>query len=383
MASLLAAFGVPAGFVMPAFALTAAAYVGLALLALGLLARRAPIRDLGPTAALFLTQALWFSVPAIARHYGVLGSVDPLSVEYVGYVFAWVAFGHAVQYLWVTTYFARGRSDLGAKARYYGLCLAAGAALWGVPTLVFRGPLEPALGTASVFVMVMAVANLHHFILDGAIWKLRDGPVARVLLRSAAPAPRDPALEPSRRGLFRPAVVVVGGALAATSALAIVVGELGFRRSLEAGDLATAGKSLAALSFVGRADASQYGQLAHAALARGQLQLAAQGYEASLALRPTAAGWTGLAQVAEQAAQWRQAAEAYEAAARLERTPAASLYKAGAAWRKAGDAARAVPLLEEAARLEPANRIIRSVLDLARRDAGAAPRDVGSGPPEG
>lgn len=359
--------GLPAGFVTPAFAVVAVAYGALALTALVLLARRAPLRDLYPTAALFLTQALWFSVPAIARHFGVLGSIDPLSVEYVGYVFAWVAFGHAVQYLWVTTYFARGRSDFAGKARYYGLCLAAGAALWGVPTLVFRGPLEPAFGTASVFVMVMAAANLHHFILDGAIWKLRDGPVARVLLRAATPEP----VGPPRRSFVRPAVVVVGGALAASSALAIVVGELGFRRSLSSGDLVTAQRSLSALAFVGRADAAQYGQLGHAALARGRLQLAAEQYEASLALRPSAAGFQGLALVAEQSGRWRAAAKAYESAAALESAPAASLYKAGAAWRKAGDAARAVPLLEQAARLEPENRLIRSVLDLARRDAGS------------
>ena len=36
-----------------------------------------------------------------------------------------------------------------------------------------------------VVLLVASVVNLHHFVLDGAIWKLRDGRVARVLLRTA------------------------------------------------------------------------------------------------------------------------------------------------------------------------------------------------------
>lgn len=83
---------------------------------------------------------------------------------------------------------------------------------------------------ASVFMRVLAVANIHHFILDGAIWRLRDGRVARVLLRAAAPAP--PALgAPPRRRWFRLGFGVVGGTLAATTLLTVMIGELGFRRS--------------------------------------------------------------------------------------------------------------------------------------------------------
>ncbi|HTF35292.1 MAG TPA: hypothetical protein VK714_16535 [Myxococcota bacterium] len=371
--------GLPAALVRPAFALVAVAYAGLVLSSLGLLLRRASTRDVFPTAMLFVTQALWFSVPAVARHYGVLADVDPLSVEYVSYVFAWVAFGHALQYLWVTTYYAQGRRPLGQQLRYYGLCLASGAALWGIPSLVFRGPLEPRLGTASVFVMVLAVANIHHFILDGAIWKLRDGRVARILLRAPAPAP-PPAGAAPRSSWFRRTIWVVGGSLAATTILAIVIGELGFRRSLTAGDLAAARSALSALAFFGRDDAVQHGQLADAAFSRGELALAGQQYEASLSRGPSSAGWLGLAQVAEQSDQWQRAAEAYTAAAQLDPAPAVLLYKAGAAWRRAGDPARAVPLLEEAVALEPDSKLIRSVLDLARRDAsqqaGTAARDT-------
>jgi hypothetical protein len=360
--------GLPGLLVKPAFAFVAAAYAGLVICSLGLLLRRASPRDLFPTAMLYVTQALWFSVPAVSRHYGVLSTVDPLSVEYVSYVFAWVGFGHALQYLWVTTYYAQGRRPLRQQLRYYGMCLVSGAALLGVPALVFRGPLEPRLGIPSVFVMILAAVNIHHFILDGAIWKLRDGRVARILLRAADPAPT--AIdEAARRSWFRITVGLVGGTLAVTTVLTILIGELGFRRSLRSGDLVAARSSLSALAFFGRDDAAQHGQLANAALLRGEFALAAQQYEASLSRGPTSSGWQGLALVAEQSSQWEKAAQAYAAAAQLDPAPAFLLYHAGAAWRYAGDPARAVPLLEQAVALEPDSKLIHSVLDLARRDA--------------
>ena len=34
------------------------------------------------------------------------------------------------------------------------------------------------------FLIFTALVNIHHFILDGAIWKLRDGRIATLLLNS-------------------------------------------------------------------------------------------------------------------------------------------------------------------------------------------------------
>lgn len=250
----------------------------------------------------------------------------------------------------------------------YAMCLVSGAALWAFRASFFRGPLEPRLGRASVFMMVLAVANIHHFILDGAIWKLRDGRVARVLLRAATPAP--PALgAPLRRRWFRLGFGVVGGTLAATTLLTVMIGELGFRRSRTSEDFAAARSSLSALAFFGRDDAVQHGQLAEAAFARGELALAAEQYEASLSRGPTPQGWLGPAQVAEQRDLWQKAAEAYAAAAQLDPAPALLLHKAGVAWRRAADPARGVPLPEKAVALEPDNKLLRCVLDRARRDA--------------
>src|SRR6202034_4761608 len=37
---------------------------------------------------------------------------------------------------------------------------------------------------AASFLIFTALINIHHFILDGAIWKLRDGRIAAVLLNT-------------------------------------------------------------------------------------------------------------------------------------------------------------------------------------------------------
>jgi tetratricopeptide (TPR) repeat protein len=155
----------------------------------------------------------------------------------------------------------------------------------------------------------------------------------------------------------------------ATTLLTVMIGELSFRRSRTSEDFAAARSSLSALAFFGRDDAVQHGQLAEAAFARGELALAAEQHEASLSRGPTPQGWLGLAQVAEQRDLWQKAAEAYAAAAQLDPAPALLLHKAGVAWRRAADPASAVPLLEKAVALQSDNKLLRSVLDRARRDA--------------
>ena len=68
--------------------------------------------------------------------------------------------------------------------------------------------------------LVAAMVNIHHFMIDGAIWKLRDGRVARALIRREAPGP-DAIGAPRRRWL---APILLGaGALWAFSTVASLV----------------------------------------------------------------------------------------------------------------------------------------------------------------
>ena len=63
-------------------------------------------------------QGLWFSLPVLSRATGVLDGLAPFAGEagFSEYAFLWVAIGHAVQYLWVTSYYAR-RADARAASR--------------------------------------------------------------------------------------------------------------------------------------------------------------------------------------------------------------------------------------------------------------------------
>ena len=104
-----------------------------------------------------------------AYHFDVLQNVFPLARDEAGYVFFWIASAHAVQYLWITSYFAK-RSDNRVPSEFFFKCLLAGAIIWVVPTLVFsptvfgRLSFDEGLGA-----LVAAAVPVHHFIRDGAI----------------------------------------------------------------------------------------------------------------------------------------------------------------------------------------------------------------------
>jgi hypothetical protein len=248
-----------------------------------LLLRVASPRDLLPVAALVASQALWFAVPVVARAVHALEWLEPLSVQYGNYHFFWIAVAHSVQYLWVTTYYAaRGESSAG-RAAYLSKAMLAGAVIWGVPALLFApGVLGRMPYDAGLFALVASTVNLHHFVLDGAIWKLRDGRIARILLRrdeAAVPAPA--AAPPPRRG-WAPGVVWATGALcAALVVLGSLESEFGFRRAAARGDEARVAQAARRLAWMGRDGPEIHARLAEFAAARGD-------WEARCAARPGA-----------------------------------------------------------------------------------------------
>jgi tetratricopeptide (TPR) repeat protein len=149
---------------------------------------RVAARALIAPLTLTFTQLLWFVVPTFLTRFDVLQL--PASYFSAGAL----AFMHCAQYLWVTTHYARGENT-GARARfsfarYYALLVVGGLALfipgpWVASRLLGRDFVES-------FMIFMALVNLHHFILDGAVWKLRDGRIARLLLGTHTPAVHDP-----------------------------------------------------------------------------------------------------------------------------------------------------------------------------------------------
>jgi hypothetical protein len=126
---------------------------------------------------------LWHSLPIAMSGFGFDTTLVPLDRHQRAAFFVWIAAGHGIQYLWVTSYYARAAPNWRGSARYYAKVLAAGTALWTIPTVLFA----PHFGLPEIsgfFLLLASVVNIHHFVLDGAIWKLRNARVAGVLIRS-------------------------------------------------------------------------------------------------------------------------------------------------------------------------------------------------------
>ncbi|HET6277670.1 MAG TPA: hypothetical protein VFG08_02705, partial [Candidatus Polarisedimenticolia bacterium] len=206
--------GLPLAINEPLLATALLGYIVCLAGAAIVLLRRASWRALGPPALLFLVQALWFSFPVMARNVGLLTDLVPIDQQHSEYSLLWIMFGHSVQYLWITTYFAF-RS--GAESRglpYLTKSLLAGGAIWGVPLLLFGPDLfGPRAVDAGLFLLVAAAVNVHHFILDGVIWRLRSGRIAGILLRGREESPAAHAAAPHRRRSWIRPLVWAAGAL--------------------------------------------------------------------------------------------------------------------------------------------------------------------------
>ena len=376
--------GIPGGVADALFAGCGVAYLATLGAAGLLLLQRASPRALGPTAALMGTQALWFGAPALARQWGWLNGVDPFEPSQQAYSFIWIAVGHFIQYLWITSYYAvaadpRGRSASAAPhLRFLGKALLAGVAVWVVPQLLFaperlgRVPFDFGLG-----ILVASVVNIHHFILDGAIWKLRDGPIARVLLRSE-PEERAylPIGERGKRAWIGAAAWVVG-ALVVITGFATELETLAYRRAQLRGDLAGSRAAAERLRLLGRESPRQHMALAKLSLQAGSGEQARAWLERGVEFYPTAEGWKALGSVHGTQGHPKLALTAYREALELDPDDWQALYGAGINLMRLGRPEEAREVLERAAAEAPERREITRLLERAtarnaRRD-GTAP----------
>lgn len=304
--------GIPYGAVRVLVPVLLAAYLAALLGAVVALRRAAHWRELLPALLLIGSQALWFTIPMIARHANVLQGVEPLGTDQATYAFLWVAVAHSVQYVWITSYYARRSPDHRGSARYLAGTLLAGAAIWVVPSLVFApGVLGTVPYDAGLGVLVAAAVNLHHFVLDGAIWKLRDGRIAKVLLRGegeTAPRARPaPLLTWPMRAVGAAAVLVL-----AVSPVQQLLGAEAAKR----GDLASVETSLRRLQWLGRESALSQVTMALMLQSRGNMERAMQHVEAAQRLHPDYAALGNLGVFYAQAEMWDEAIDALRRAHR-------------------------------------------------------------------
>jgi Flp pilus assembly protein TadD len=151
-----------------------------------------------PAAVLCMTQMLWFVAPWLASLVG--GTTVPS----VYYATGALAFMHCAQYLWVTAYYTRAQA---ARVAAWNPWRYASVLILGGIALFLPGPwIASSLANVDLresLIIFTAIVNLHHFMLDGALWKLRDRGVAAVLIdgRPADQATPAPLVTPLRPGL--------------------------------------------------------------------------------------------------------------------------------------------------------------------------------------
>jgi tetratricopeptide (TPR) repeat protein len=186
---LFISLGIPAVISRWEQIILSVAFVALSVFGLTRLARGTGWRKLAPSLTLFSSQFLWFLLPA------AISLIKGLQIPQSRYSSGVLAVMHSAQYLWITSYYARRESsdvrDGGGRDQqrrdwrpfaYFGVLIVGGIALFVPgPWLASRAFHQDF--TAS-FLIFTALVNIHHFILDGAIWKLRDGRIASLLLNS-------------------------------------------------------------------------------------------------------------------------------------------------------------------------------------------------------
>ncbi len=328
------------------------------------LVRQVGFRALAGPLTLFVTQFLWFLLPEILRRTTSLEF--PPSYSSAGIL----AFMHCAQYLWITTYYTRREAEAEAAAnpgappppgqgfrlgQYYLILIIGGIALFipgpWLASRVFGYDLVQS------FFIFTALVNLHHFILDGAIWRLRDGRIARLLLGRNPPAdePHHAAAATSRSHLgwlFGPAAAARGlryGLGAALIALALV-DQTQFWLTLK-----TAGApALAEAQRLNPADTRVYFQRAQRLVAAGQADAAMAELRRVIAINPrNAPAQHLLGELLYRSGDTAAALAHYDRMAELFRPDLVVLVNSGLLASSRGDQAKSRARFEAALRLAP------------------------------
>jgi tetratricopeptide (TPR) repeat protein len=303
------------------------------------LSRRASLRTLTPILLLTGVHFLWFSTaPALLlfrRQLSLTGLDLQLFVPAL-------AFLHSAQYLGVTAYYTqRERARMQKPFRmvpYLVTLLVGGVLLWPV---MIRGFSQLFVVDYAFSVMVLnALINIHHFILDGAIWKLRDGRIARLLIpeeTAAAPVPAAAAAIGDTGG-YAPAVATspgwwsgIGGRIAVAAIVCVA--------------LAIHGSDVVRVSMLLKATALRQAQ---------KWKDAGEAYRSALTLNGRVAdAIEGLAVSDMQAGEMQRAAEHWAESVRLNPLSAHLRSGLGETYLKLGRLDDALAQLEEAVRLAP------------------------------
>jgi tetratricopeptide (TPR) repeat protein len=224
---LILSLGLPAKLTFALRLALGAVFAVLTWLGFQRMVRKHGIREMIAPITLAITQFLWFVLPTL------LELRSAYQIPQTRYSSGILAVLHSTQYIWITSYYQRREARASGQSNwrmpvYFITLLAGGIALfipgpWLV-SYIFH------FDFTTSFLIFMAVVNIHHFILDGRLWKLRDTRVASLLVDRAARAAPVAQMQPSAQKASRkkPAAEKKPGRRVAAPAFAIGVAVLLF-----------------------------------------------------------------------------------------------------------------------------------------------------------
>jgi tetratricopeptide (TPR) repeat protein len=192
---LILSLGLPPKFTFPLRLVCGVAFLLFTFMGFRRLLRARGARALLAPLTLASTQFLWFVLPTLLE----LNSVS--QVPQTRYSSGILAVLHSAQYIWITSYYQRREARAAGQkswhiATYFATLLAGGIALF-IPGPWLVSYLFHYDFTTS-FLIFVSLVNIHHFILDAKLWKLRDKRVASLLIDPSGKPPAAVA-GPSRR----------------------------------------------------------------------------------------------------------------------------------------------------------------------------------------
>jgi tetratricopeptide (TPR) repeat protein len=198
---IILSLGLDARFTLPARAVLGAAFAVFIFFGFRRLIQRSGARTLAAPLTLALTQFIWFVVPTLLELHA------NYQIPQTRYSSGILAVLHSAQYIWITSYYqrreARAAGQTGWRMTRYLLTLVAGGIALFIPGPWIVSRLLKFDFTTS-FLIFTAVVNIHHFILDGALWKLRDSRISSLLIDRGPKAQEiaSRSLPTSERGLM-------------------------------------------------------------------------------------------------------------------------------------------------------------------------------------
>jgi len=219
---------------------------------------------------------------------------------------------------------------------------------------------------AGLALLVAAGVNVHHFVLDGAIWKLRDGRIARVLLRARESRGAGTGTDVEGASIpraVRAAVAVAGIAYAATTIAGTLEFEFGVRRATEPLDAERLRTAASRLRWIGRDHPDLHYNLAMHAFREGDADSARHELARSLDLRENALSWLALGLVERRAGRPREALAAYDAALAIDPRSVPALVQSARTLEELGEVDAARARLGRATALEPEREDLRRALE--------------------